>query len=135
MDTLSPKERSDRMSLIKGKGMKPEMAVRKWVHSLGFRYRLHAKDLPGTPDLVFRPKRKVIFVNGCFWHRHSNCGLARMPKSRIDFWEHKLEENKKRDAANLKELNSRGWAVLVIWECQIKHQKHLEKNIIDFLST
>ena len=134
MDTLGPKERSERMSRIQGKGMKPEMAVRRLVHSMGFRYRLHVKDLPGKPDIVFRPKKKVIFVHGCFWHRHSNCKLARMPKSRIGFWQNKLEENKKRDTSNFKALISRGWVVLVIWECQIKDRPNLKKIVRKFLS-
>ncbi|MBW8748564.1 MAG: DNA mismatch endonuclease Vsr, partial [Acidobacteria bacterium] len=101
-DTLSPKLRSQRMSLVKASDTKPEMIVRRLVHALGFRYRLHVRGLPGTPDLVFSRLRKVIFIHGCFWHRHRHrfCKLARMPKSRLDFWETKLEGNRLRDLKN-----------------------------------
>ena len=102
MDTLSKAQRSERMSRVRGKDTKPELLVRRLVHGMGYRYRLHRRDLPGTPDLVFPGRRKVIFVHGCFWHRHPDpaCKLARLPKSRTDFWLPKLEGNRARDIEN-----------------------------------
>jgi DNA mismatch endonuclease (patch repair protein) len=121
------------MARVRSKNSRPEMLVRKLVFALGYRYRLHAKDLPGHPDLVFRTRRKVIFVHGCFWHRHGNCALARMPKSRRDFWQPKLEGNKQRDKRTRKALNKDGWKVLTIWECQIKKIERLESTLRRFL--
>lgn len=109
------------------------MEVRKLVFSLGYRYRLHLKDLPGTPDIVFRNRRKVIFVHGCFWHRHTNCRLARMPKSKLEFWKPKLERNRERDIENMKKLEDLGWSILVVWECQIKHEEDLREKLKNFL--
>lgn len=133
MDTIPPSERSEVMSRVRSKDSRPEMFVRRLVFTEGYRYRLHARDLPGCPDLVFRSRAKVIFVHGCFWHRHSQCALARMPKSRLDFWEPKLEANKQRDARNKRRLLREGWKVLTIWECQIKNIERLKKNIRRFL--
>src|SRR6266699_3209467 len=100
MDTLTPVERSERMSRVRAKDTAPEITVRRAVHGLGYRYRLHARDLPGHPDLVFRKRHKVIFIHGCFWHRHENCKLSRLPKSRLEFWRPKLESNRQRDSRN-----------------------------------
>jgi DNA mismatch endonuclease (patch repair protein) len=135
-DTLNEKERSARMALVRGKDTKPELVVRRLVHSMGYRYRLHIASLPGKPDLVFAGKRKVIFVHGCFWHRHpsSSCKLARMPKSRLEFWVPKLEGNRLRDERNKRELKRQGWKVLSIWECQIANLASLSKRIRSFLS-
>ena len=133
MDSLSPAERSDIMARVRSKNSRPELLVRKLVFALGYRYRLHAKDLPGHPDLVFRKRRKVIFVHGCFWHRHAACALARLPKSRLDFWVPKLEGNKQRDQRNQKALNKEGWKVLTIWECQLKKLERLESTLRRFL--
>lgn len=133
MDSLSPRERSDIMARVRSKNSRPELAVRKLVFGLGYRYRLHARELPGCPDLVFRPRRKVIFVHGCFWHRHPNCALARMPKSRLDFWEPKLQGNRERDDRNKKALGGEGWKVLTIWECQLDNVERLKKVIRRFL--
>lgn len=133
MDSLSPAERSEIMARVRSKNSRPEMLVRKLVFGLGYRYRLHAKDLPGHPDIVFRTLRKVIFVHGCFWHRHSVCALARLPKSRLDFWRPKLEGNKKRDDRNKRALQRQGWKVLTIWECQLKNPERLELRIKGFL--
>lgn len=133
MDTLSPEERSERMGRVKGKDTKPELVVRRLVHRLGFRYRLHFSKLPGKPDLVFTRRKCVIFVHGCFWHRHSGCALCRMPKSRLEFWGPKLEENRKRDSRNQKMLRKDGWRLLVIWECQLADQEELKRRILEFL--
>lgn len=123
------------MSLIKGKHTAPEMTVRRLVYGLGYRYRLHAKLLPGKPDLVFARLRKVIFVHGCFWHRHPspNCRLARLPKSRHEFWIPKLEGNATRDQENQRKLRKLGWKSLVIWECQIKNLASLKRRLQTFL--
>lgn len=110
------------MRAIRSTGMKPELAVRRLVHSMGYRYRLHRKDLPGKPDLVFGPRRKVIFVHGCFWHQHSDpgCKIARMPKSKPDYWKPKLARNVERDRQHQAELEANGWSVLIVWECETK---------------
>ena len=136
MDTLSPSERSERMSRVRSKNTKPELTIRRLVHSLGYRYRLHATQLPGKPDLVFAARRKVIFVHGCFWHRHgARCHLTRLPKSKLDFWQPKLEQNKKRDEKNIRELRKRGWKPLVIWECQLNTGSSLVERIKNFLES
>ena len=132
-DTLTPEERSERMSRIRSRDTTPELVVRHTVHRMGYRYRLHRRDLPGTPDLVFGPRRKVIFVHGCFWHLHQGCRRARMPKSRVDFWRPKLEGNRARDERNRAELERNRWGVMVIWECEIKDRSDLEERIEKFL--
>jgi len=119
-DTLTVRQRSELMSRIRSKDTKPEWSVRRLVHRMGYRYRLHAKELPGRPDLVFRPRRKVIFVHGCFWHRHEGCPANRMPKTRTDYWQDKLNGNVARDRRNEAALRADGWGVLVIWECDIR---------------
>lgn len=118
------------MSLVLHKDTGPELVVRRVVHSLGYRYRLHVRSLPGTPDLVFTRRRKIIFIHGCFWHRHPRCG--RLPKSNKRFWLDKLEQNRKRDLSNLRKLRRNGWKVLVIWECQLSPPLLADK-IISFL--
>ncbi|QTO43638.1 DNA mismatch endonuclease Vsr [Burkholderia latens] len=133
MDSLTPAERSERMSRIKGKNTKPELIVRSLVHRMGYRYRLHRKGLPGRPDLVFAKRRKVIFVHGCFWHRHEGCRLARLPKSRLDFWRPKLDANAKRDKEVELRLAELGWKVLTIWECEVKEGAALASRIRAFL--
>ncbi|WP_124372940.1 very short patch repair endonuclease [Pseudomonas chlororaphis] len=133
MDTLTPSDRSLRMAKVKSKGTKPEMVVRRLLFSMGFRYRLHDRSLPGSPDIIFKGKKKVIFVHGCFWHRHDGCPLARLPKSRLDFWVPKLEGNRERDIRTLHQLKSQGWEVLVIWECELKDLNLLEKMLYGFL--
>lgn len=120
VDSLTPERRSEVMSRIRSTDTKPEMRVRRLAYALGYRYRLHRKDLPGRPDLVFPGRRKVIFVHGCFWHQHLGCPAGRIPKSRPEFWEPKLQKNRQRDAANKRELVVAGWQVLVLWECQLK---------------
>jgi DNA mismatch endonuclease, patch repair protein len=122
MDTLTARERSERMSRIRHKDSKAELVVRRLTHGLGYRYRLHGGTLPGKPDLVFAARKKVIFVHGCFWHRHPDpeCRLARLPKSRQDFWLPKLEGNRLRDERNEQSLLDMGWTYLIVWECQTK---------------
>ncbi|WP_031410490.1 very short patch repair endonuclease [Thiomonas sp. FB-Cd] len=133
MDTVSRQRRSEIMGRVRSKDTGPELIVRRLVHAMGFRYRLHGKDLPGRPDLVFRRRGKVIFVHGCFWHRHDGCVLARLPKSRTDFWLPKLEANKERDERNRRDLKRSGWKVLTVWECQLSRVELLRKKIRRFL--
>ena len=133
MDTLTKAQRSLRMSLVRGKDTKPELLVRKLVYRCGFRYRLHVRSIPGCPDLVFRSRGKVIFVHGCFWHRHANCANTRLPKSRVHFWQTKLEANRKRDSRVKSQLTRSGWKYLVIWECETKNSTRLETKIRKFL--
>jgi DNA mismatch endonuclease, patch repair protein len=118
MDFLTPEERSKRMSLIRGQNTKPEMLVRRYLHGLGLRYKLHDRSLPGTPDLVFKSRRVVVFVHGCFWHGH-HCRMGKLPQSRTDYWWPKLARNKQRDARSARSLRRLGWRVLVIRECRI----------------
>jgi len=121
------------MRAVHSEGTKPEMIIRRMVHRLGYRYRLHVRSLPGAPDLVFSSRRKVIFVHGCFWHRH-NCPNGRsMPASRTSYWQPKLENNKRRDIRNRRALRKFGWAILVIWECQLRDCEKLEQRIMAFL--
>jgi DNA mismatch endonuclease (patch repair protein) len=135
MDTLTPQERSERMGRIRGRDTTPEIVVRRLVSSLGYRYRLHVGRLPGRPDLVFPGRRKVIFVHGCFWHRHPNsrCRLARLPKSRLDFWLPKLESNLERDRRNQAALRRDGWRMLVLWECELHRERNLARRVQRFL--
>ncbi len=135
MDTLTVKQRSGRMSRVRSKNTKPEMKFRRFLHGLGYRYRLHAKGLPGNPDIVNRRHKTAIFVHGCFWHRHRDkkCKLARLPKSRRNFWVNKLEGNYKRDIAKQNELLKLGWRILVIWECELNNLDRLETKVRKFL--
>ena len=135
MDRLSPGQRSERMSRVRSRNTKPEMLARRMAHELGYRYRLHRRDLPGSPDLVFPARRKVIFVHGCFWHRHPDptCRLARLPKSKLDFWGPKLETNLNRDKRNLALLFGLERDTLAIWECQTKDHELLGARIREFL--
>lgn len=132
VDIFSSTKRSSIMSHIQGKNTIPEILVRKLIFSMGYRYRLHRKDLPGCPDIVFPSRKKVIFIHGCFWHRH-NCKKGSLPDANKSFWQSKLEQNKIRDAENLAKLEKNGWKVLVIWQCQIKYTKALETAIKTFL--
>jgi DNA mismatch endonuclease (patch repair protein) len=124
--------RSANMRAIRSKDMEPELRVRSLVHRLGYRFRLHRKDLPGKPDLVFGPSRKVIFVHGCFWHSHT-CKAAHIPKSNQKYWVPKLERNKMRDQNNIQQLETMGWSVLVIWECEMREEDAVKKRIRAFL--
>ena len=131
--TERPEDRSRTMRAVKGRDTGPEMTVRRLAHGIGCRYRLHRKDLPGKPDLVFPARRKVIFVHGCFWHQHHCSRGARSPKSSRDYWIPKLQRNKQRDAENQNRLREMGWDVLVIWECEMKDRDALQARITTFL--
>jgi DNA mismatch endonuclease (patch repair protein) len=133
MDTLTTRERSRRMALIKSRDSGPERWVRSMLHAAGHRYRLHDRSLPGTPDLVFASRGKVIFVHGCFWHRHNRCALARLPKSRQAFWYPKLEGNRLRDRAQRRRLSAMGWGSLVVWECELANPVDVMLKMLRFL--
>ncbi|MFM9865606.1 MAG: very short patch repair endonuclease [Micropepsaceae bacterium] len=135
-DKLTKARRSRNMAAIRSKDMKPERIVRSLVHKLGYRFRLHRKDLPGKPDLVFPAKRKVIFVHGCFWHQHSkkSCADARLPKSNTSYWHQKLAANVARDRKAQTQLRQTGWAVLTIWECETALLIDIERRVRTFLN-
>lgn len=137
-DKLTPEQRSLNMSKIRGKNTKPELTVRKLLHALGYRYRLHGaaggQKLPGQPDLVFAGRRKVIFVNGCFWHFHDCRDGNYAPTANAEFWEAKRNRTKARDALQRERLESDGWGVLTVWECQLRDQSALEDRLTQFLS-
>ena len=124
-------QRSRNMSAIKSKNTKPEIKVRKVLHSMGYRFRLHRKDLPGSPDIVLPKYKTVIFVHGCFWHRHENCKYASTPKTRKEFWESKFKANVKRDFEIQEKINILDWRTVVIWECETKNIENLRDKIID----
>lgn len=132
-DTVDAQTRSRIMSRVRGKDTQPEMVVRRLVFAAGYRYRLHGRNLPGRPDLVFPGRHKVIFVHGCFWHRHEGCALARLPKSRLDFWLPKLEANSRRDERDRSALLEMGWDVLIVWECELTDVEALRARIGTFL--
>lgn len=136
MDKITPEQRSRVMQKIRGKNTGPELAVRRLAHSLGYRFRLHRPDLPGKPDLVFPGRKKIIFVHGCFWHKHDEpgCKLTRRPKSRQEYWTPKLERTQRRDDEHQAALKGMGWEVLVVWECEIKDTENLKERIRVFLS-
>ncbi len=119
-DIVSPEKRSQMMSGIKGKNTRPEISIRKELHRRGFRYRIHVKNLPGKPDLVFPKHKAVIFINGCFWHGHEDCRLFKWPATRTDFWETKINRNRELDRITLGNLHSKGWRVGIIWECSMR---------------
>lgn len=133
MDRISPAARSRNMTAIKGKDTKPEMIVRRLLYSLGYRYRLHRKDIPGRPDIVFIGRRKAIQVHGCFWHQHSGCKAAHLPLSRLEYWQPKLARNVVRDTASQEALFAAGWDVLVLWECEIKRGVDIQDRLVRFL--
>lgn len=133
VDRLSPEARSRNMARISGKDTSPEMTIRRLLHAMGYRYRLHVRGLPGRPDIAFPGRRKVVLVHGCFWHRHPSCRYAYRPKSRVEFWDRKFTENVERDARNLRALTDRGWEALVIWECEITDLRALRDRLGGFL--
>ena len=134
MDIVSKEKRSEMMSHIKEKNTKPEIAVRKMIYKMGYRYRLHRKDLPGKPDIVFGPMNLALFVNGCFWHRHGNCKYAYNPKTRKNFWNKKFTDTIKRDVKNRIDLERLGWQSAVIWECETLDQDVLRKHIMKIIN-
>lgn len=132
-DVHSKKTRSYNMSRIKGKNTKPEILVRKYLHSQGFRFRLHDKSLPGKPDIVLKKYKTVIFVNGCFWHGHEGCKYFILPKTRTDWWKDKITNTKKRDENKISDLKKLGWKVITVWECQLKTNE-FESNLETVIS-
>ncbi len=120
------------MSRIRGRDTKPELELRHLLTSLGYRYRLHSRQLPGRPDVTFTRRRAAVFLHGCFWHSHT-CKAGRIPSTRSDFWSAKLAGNKERDERQIRELEERGWRVLVIWECELKDKEELRRRLIAFL--
>lgn len=132
-DFMSPEQRSAHMAKIRSKDTKPEMLLRRFLHGAGYRYRLHDRRLPGRPDLVFPSRSKAILVNGCFWHGHDCPVGSRLPKTNTEFWEAKRRRNQERDQQNLRELEARGWAVLIVWECEIDTRAGSLEKVIQFL--
>lgn len=133
-DKISKVRRSANMRNIRAKNTVPELTVRRLVHSLGFRYRLHSAKLPGKPDLVFSRLKKVVEVRGCFWHQHKGCVDSHVPKSRNGYWAPKLARNKQRDKTNERKLRKGGWGVLPIWECELRDVEYLRRRLIAFLN-
>lgn len=132
-DNLTKEQRKNVMSSVKQRHTKPEIAIRKLLHRYGFRFRLHNKKLPGTPDIVLPKYKAVIFVHGCFWHQHEGCRKARRPTSNVEFWNEKLDRNAERDTRKESELKNLGWKVLIIWDCEIKDGDSLIEKIKHFL--
>ena len=128
-DHLSPERRSELMARVKGKDTIPEKKVRSWLHRNGYRFRLYRKDLPGSPDIVMSKYRMVIFVHGCFWHRHQGCRKTTTPKTRVDFWETKFTQNIERDARVQEKLKSLGWRVVVVWQCETEKPDVLDETM------
>lgn len=135
MDVVSAAERSVLMAGIRNRDTGPELTVRRVAHRLGYRFRIHRRDLPGTPDLVFPGRRKVVFVHGCFWHRHTNCRLAYEPKSNVEFWQEKFRANVARDQRVSSALQAEGWSNLTIWECEVRDPIGLAQKLEGHLSS
>ncbi|HEX4155227.1 MAG TPA: DNA mismatch endonuclease Vsr [Acidobacteriaceae bacterium] len=133
MDILNRHERRKRMAAVRQKNTAPELVVRRILHRLGYRYRLHSRDLPGTPDIVFSRRRAVVFVHGCFWHAHAGCSRASVPVTRRAYWLKKFSTNIARDAANIRRLRQRGWRVLVVWSCETSDGDRLQARLERFL--
>lgn len=133
-DKVSAEQRSRNMARVKNKNTAPEIVVRKTLHRLGYRFRLHRRDLPGNPDIVLPRYRTVIFVHGCFWHGHPGCRRAARPSSNVEFWNVKLDKNRQRDADVRQRLTALGWQVLTIWQCETKNPAHLEQLIRTFFN-
>ncbi len=134
VDVMSPEQRSRAMAKVRSKDTKPELRVRRLLHGMGFRFRLHRRDLPGTPDMVLLKYRAAIFVHGCFWHAHPGCSRATKPATRVEFWTEKLGRNAERDARAQRELQAAGWRVLVVWECELRDAEGLEERLRAFLA-
>jgi DNA mismatch endonuclease (patch repair protein) len=134
MDHVDENTRSRIMRAVRSTDTQPELAVRKIVHALGFRYRLHDKTLPGKPDLVFPSRHKVLFVHGCFWHRHKGCRYTTSPKTRTAFWDAKFQANVRRDRSSVRKLRRLGWGVMTVWQCQLKRPERLGEKLYEFLA-
>lgn len=132
-DTVTPDQRSRIMAQVKGKDTKPELLVRRLLHRLGYRFRLHRKDLPGSPDIVLPRHRKVIFVHGCFWHGHEGCSRGTRPTSNTEFWNVKIDRNIERDTLAVRRLEEAGWRSLIVWQCEIKDTMALQNRLLAFL--
>jgi len=133
MDVFEPNKRSEIMRRVKSSDTKPEMRVRRMLHSMGYRYRLHRRDLPGTPDIVLPMHRKIVLVHGCFWHGHDCLAGRKTPKSNCEYWTKKLARNRLRDTANLAKLKSMDWTVLIVWECEIRDQESTKRKLTEFM--
>jgi DNA mismatch endonuclease Vsr len=133
-DVFDKEKRSEIMSSVRSKNTKPEIIVRKLLHSMGYRFRLYREDLPGTPDIALPKYKMVIFVHGCFWHGHGGCPRAKLPKTNVDFWKEKIEKNIGRDRENIKRLNALGWKPIVIWSCEVKNPNKLNVYAHSFLT-
>lgn len=131
MDHLSPAARSANMAKIKGKNTRPELVVRQALHAMGYRFRLHRRDLPGSPDIVLPRYRTVVFVHGCYWHRHVGCARSTMPQTRQDFWQTKFARTVERDRAQAERLVAAGWSVAVIWECETRNRETLQSRLLE----
>lgn len=130
VDHISPERRSWLMARVKGKDTTPELRVRRAAHAMGLRFRLHRKDLPGKPDLVFPKHKLAVFVHGCFWHRHDGCPKASTPKSRTEFWDMKFQANVERDKRNLSEIERLGWSCIIVWECETQNPQKLDEILL-----
>ena len=129
LDTVTPEKRHYIMSKIRGKDTSPEILVRKYLFSMGLRYRKNDKKLPGHPDIVFPKYHTVVFINGCFWHGHEGCRYFRLPSSNVEFWEAKIKRNRERDAKDIADLQNKGWRVITVWECQVKRKSEREASL------
>ncbi len=135
MDVFSKEKRSQIMSHVSGKNTKPELVVRSLLHKMGYRFRLHRKDLPGKPDITLPKYKKVIFVHGCFWHGHTDCPRSKRPTTNKKFWREKLDKNRERDKASVNNLKELGWDVLVVWTCEVNNVFKLKSKLLSFLES
>lgn len=133
VDHVSPAKRSEIMRAVHTYDTGPEILVRRLLHRAGFRFRLHRKDLPGSPDIVFPTRHKVIFVHGCYWHGHEGCPKARLPRSRVNYWAAKIWANSRRDRARMRQLRKLGWKPFVVWQCQLRRPEPLLRRVTRFL--
>lgn len=132
-DRLSKEQRSALMARVRQRDTKPELVTRKLLHAKGYRFRLHMKQLPGTPDIVLKRHRAVVFVHGCFWHGHEGCPRSALPATNRDWWQAKIEGNRRRDLEKIGELETQGWRVLVVWECETRDAEALSRRLVDFM--
>ncbi|HOE66447.1 MAG TPA: very short patch repair endonuclease [Candidatus Hydrogenedentes bacterium] len=135
MDTFTPETRSRVMARVRGKDTQPELRLRRILHGMGYRYRLHVAALPGKPDIVFPSRRKIVFMHGCFWHGHSCRAGQKRPASNRIYWDEKLAKNMARDKSNRRQLGKLGWRILVVWECQMRNEARLGRRLVDFLES